>query len=92
MKEKKCKHIWKDVNDRTYDQICIKCGIKQMQNAMSFSSIPATSSVTQPILRETMEVPFYTGSDHVRLTVYKDDLMKQFRNEQGLSIFQSAGR
>ncbi len=50
------------------------------------SSIDATVTSALPLGREEMEVPFYNGSEHTRMTVYKDDLLKQINKEIGLSI------
>ncbi|OAK72686.1 hypothetical protein [Lederbergia galactosidilytica] len=82
----KCEHKWVDVNDRTYDQFCTKCGLKQMQNAMAMTVPPISQPIAQPIVREKIEVPFYNGSEHTRISVYKDELMEQLRKEQGLTI------
>lgn len=81
----KCEHKWVDMEDGSLDQFCVKCSLKQMQAVMkpigaelsAALSVPLTASV----MRETMEVPFYNGSEHTRMTVYKDDLINQMYEE-----------
>lgn len=68
------------------DLICTKCGYAAMRATMT---MPITSPIKEPILREKIEIPFYNGSEHARMSVYKDDFMKQlsinhFSNRLGL--------
>lgn len=83
---KKCKHKWVDIEDGSLDQFCVRCRKFQMQNIMELASVDASSSLSVPLGRETIEVPFYNGSEHTRMTVYKDDLIKQMNEEIGLTI------
>jgi len=81
---KKCKHKWVDMEDGSLDRICVKCRKFAMQNIMMPSSIDGAGTSALPLGRETMEIPFYNGSEHTRMRVYKDDLMKQISKEMGV--------
>ncbi|WP_381482234.1 hypothetical protein [Sporosarcina contaminans] len=85
--ERKCQHKWVIMEDGSLDKFCVRCRryAKQAQLAMP-ATVSASVSASQPILRETIEVPFYNGSEHTRMTVYKDDLIKQINKEIGLTI------
>ncbi len=82
----KCKHKWVDMEDGTLDQICVKCRKFQMRAVLNPLSISHTINNTLPMLRETIEIPFYNGSENTRITVYKDDLLKQINKEIGIDI------
>lgn len=90
----KCKHKWVDMEDGTIDKFCVRCRKFAMQAVMKSASASATVNASSPMVRETIEVPFYTGSEHVRINVYKDDLLKQMNKEIGLlpDLFSSASR
>lgn len=90
----KCKHKWVDMEDGTLDKFCVRCRKFSMQAVMKPASISAATNGSLPMGRETIEVPFYTGSEHVRINVYKDDLLKQMNKEIGLipDLFSSASR
>ena len=92
--KKKCKHKWVDMEDGSFNQFCVRCSLKQMQNVMNPISADLGTSMSMPLGRETMEVPFYNGSEHTRMTVYKDDLMKQITRELGVpgNLLNSARR
>lgn len=94
MKMRKCKHKWVDMEDGTLDKLCVRCRKFAMQAVMKPTSVSATANPSLPAGRETIEVPFYTGSEHVRINVYKDDLIKQKNKEIGLllDLFSSASR
>lgn len=89
-----CKHKWIDMEDGSLDRFCVKCSFKQMQSALKPLTVDAAMSSTLPAMRETIEVPFYTGSEHIRITVDKENFMRDLHKEMGLypSIFKSAGR
>lgn len=42
--------------------------------------------MSEPAAREKIEIPFYNGSEHGRISVYKDDFIKQFNRERGLTF------
>lgn len=99
----KCSHKWVDMEDGSLDKFCVRCRKFAMQAQMS---MPAQSDTLQPASisarRETMEVPLYTGSDHIGITVDKEnylkDLNKRIYEEIGLpghrlnNTFSSASR
>ena len=93
-RSEKCNHKWVDMEDGSLDQICVKCSLKQMQAVLNPLAADAAMSNSLPVMRETMEVPFYNGSEHTRISVYKDDLIKQMHKEIGLSVnlFENAAR
>lgn len=69
--------------------ICDKCHTKMFERMMdeklsASATIRASISAAMPAVRETMEVPFYNGSEHTRISVYKDDFEKQLRQDMGL--------
>lgn len=84
--KRKCKHKWVDMEDGTLRKFCVRCArfAKQAQMAMS-ATAPIQAPNSQPIARETIEVPFYNGSEHTGITVYKDQLIKQINKEIGLT-------
>lgn len=87
--EERCKHKWIDMEDGTLDQFCMKCSIKQKRNVMALPlSESVVAPITVPILRETMAVHTLVGM----MNVYKDDLMKDFKESQGIGINQSLFR
>lgn len=92
--KKKCKHKWVPMEDGSLDRICVKCRKFAMQNIMEPLIADVSASMSIPAGRETMEVPFYNGSEHTRMTVYKDDLMKQISKEIGApgALLNSARR
>lgn len=66
-----------------------------MQNVMMPLAAEVSSPIAMPIGRETMEVPLFTGDKHVRISVYKDDFLKQIQIERGLlsnHFINSVGR
>lgn len=69
------------MEDGTLDQICVRCRKFQMRAFLkpigAELSAPLSASLTEPIMRETIEVPFLNGSEHTRMTVYKDELSRQ---------------
>lgn len=82
----KCKHKWVDMEDGTLDKFCIRCrDFAKQQMAMPMQN-PLTVQLTQPMGRETMEVPFYNDSEHIRIKVDKENFLKEIRREQGLEI------
>lgn len=81
---RKCKHKWVDIEDGTLDQICVRCRKFQMRNIIEPLSVDASMPLSMQLGRETMEVPFYNGSEHARVTVYKDDVLKQMSRELGI--------
>ncbi|MEK4030811.1 hypothetical protein MKZ02_20035 [Pseudobacillus sp. FSL P4-0506] len=86
----KCQHEWVDIEDSTNDQICSKCGIKQMQAVIKVPH-PITESIVDPILqpmvtpimREKIEI---VRGDGKRVSVYKDEWEEEFWKAQGLYI------
>lgn len=82
----KCKHKWIDMEDGTFDQFCVRCSLKQMQNVMSPISAELNVPLGMSLEREKIEVPLFTGDKHIRISVYKDELIKQMNEEIGLSI------
>ena len=80
----KCKHKWIDMEDGTFDQLCVKCSLKQMRSVMKPIAAEITAPVAMPMGRETMEVPLCDS--HVRVEVYKADLLKQINKKIRLSI------
>lgn len=93
----KCKHKWVDMEDGTLDKFCVRCRKFAMQAQLAMpAKAEATMSTSLPLGREKIEVPFYNGSEHIRIEVYKDDLIKQMNKEIGLdftpSMFNSASR
>jgi len=79
-----CKHKWIDMEDGSFDQFCVRCSLKQMQNVMMPLGAEISASIAQSIARERIEVPFYNGSEHTRISVYKDDLIKRMSKELGV--------
>lgn len=83
-----CKHNWVK-SGYGNDLICTKCGYAAMQAELS---MPSTAPIQQPLLREKMEVPLYTGDKTVRVSVYKDEIEKQLYKHLyehlGLDIMQ----
>lgn len=71
----KCKHNFVR-SGYGNDLICTKCGYAAKQAVMPIAE-PATAPTSQPILREKIEIPFYNGSEHTRISVYKDEFLKQ---------------
>lgn len=85
--ENKCKHKWVDMEDGSLRRFCVKCSKFAMQNRLSMPmSADLSVPLGMPLGRETMEIPFYNGSEHTRITVYKDDLIRQINKEIGLTI------
>lgn len=92
----KCNHKWIDVpkeGSLSYqDQVCVKCSIKRMQGAMI---LPANESVEapkmEPVMRERIEIPVFTGDKTVRVSVFKDDFERQMKKQLGLypTLFES---
>lgn len=69
------------------DLICTKCGYAAMQGQLAMPmQAPLLQPSAQPIMRETIEVPFYDGEKTVRVSVYKDELLREMRKEMGLTI------
>lgn len=94
---KKCNHKWVAMEDGTKDKFCVRCRKFAMQAQMAMPTKSETSvSASQPLGRERIEVPFFNGSEHIRVEVYKDDLIKQMNKEVGLdftpSLLKNAGR
>lgn len=93
---KKCNHKWVAMEDGTNDKFCVRCRKFAMQAVVKPASVGAMAGPSSSMGREMMEVPFYTGSEHVRVNVYKDDLIKQINKEIGLdftpSLLKNAGR
>ena len=68
MAEEKCKHKWVDMEDGTLDQFCVRCSLKQMQNAMLMPKVPSISAdigflgehplrgMVKDMVRESLEV------------------------------------
>lgn len=83
---KKCKHKWVDMEDGSLEKFCVRCRKFAMQAVAIPATVPASISALQPHMRETMEVPFYTGSEHIRVTVDKENFLREMRREQGLDI------
>ena len=73
-----CKHNWIR-SGHGNDLICTKCGYAAMQATLSEPS-------TQPIIRETIEVPFYNGSEYTRVSIYKDDIEKALYRQFNIGI------
>lgn len=93
----RCKHKWVNMEDGTLDKFCVRCRkfAKQAQMSMPVT-MPTGLTASMPMGREKIEVPFYNGSEHTRIEVYKDDLIKQMNKEIGLdftpSMFNSVSR
>lgn len=79
-----CKHKWIDMEDGSLDQFCVRCRKFQMQAILNPLTADVAMGNSLPVMRETMEVPFYNGSEHKRTTVYKDNLLKQINKELGV--------
>ena len=77
-----CNHKWVRPGYGN-DLLCIKCGYASMQATMT---MPVTEPIQQPILREKMEVPLCTGDKTVKVSVYKDELIKELQRSLGLDI------
>lgn len=95
--EKKCKHKYVDMEDGSLRKFCVRCSKFAAQAQLMLpASLDAAVTAALPAGREKVEVPFYNGSEHTRIEVFKDDLMKRMREESGLlttnKIFNSASR
>ncbi|MCM3111681.1 hypothetical protein [Lederbergia lenta] len=84
MSNEKCNHKWIDLEDGTLDRFCVKCRKFAMQAMAMPSKIESTLPNGLPTASEKIEVPFYNGSEHMRMTVYKDDVLKQMSKELGI--------
>lgn len=75
------------MEDGSLRKFCVRCARFAMQAQMS---MPAQAQmgmpIAQPMMRETMEIPFYNGSEHTRITVDKERFLEEMRREQGLDI------
>lgn len=69
-----------------YDLVCTKCGKAAMQAAIPLSSQSIASEIKQPIMRETVKVPFYDGEKNVSVSVYKDELEKEMKKALMVNI------
>ncbi len=93
-----CKHKWVEMEDGTLDRLCVRCRKFAKQQVAMPTTVSASVSASQPIMRETIEVPFYNGSEHTRITVDKENYLKEMYKEMGLSGYtfdgmrNSAGR
>lgn len=67
------------------DLICTKCGYAAMQRQMDMP-MQATliQPLTPPMLRETIEFPFWNGEKTVQISVDKENLLREMRKEVGL--------
>ena len=74
----KCKHNFVR-SGHGNDLICTRCGYAAMQATLS-------KPLIQPVLRETIEVPFYNGSEHTRVSTYKDDIERALNQQFNIGI------
>ena len=72
----KCKHNFVCLGYGD-DLICTKCGNAAKQARLKPIAEPLSQPLSQPILREKIEVPLYVGNKTVRVSVYKDEFLKQ---------------
>ncbi len=75
------------MEDGSLRKFCVRCAKFAMQAQMAMPAhAPLTQPLGQPAGRETIEVPFFNGSEHMRISVYKDEIIKQMNKEIGLSF------
>lgn len=80
-----CKHKWKDVKDGTRDKICLKCGKKAMQGAMTMSAkVDASAPILEPMAKKEIIIPLYTGDNIVNIKAYEDEVRKSIMKAIGL--------
>lgn len=80
----KCKHKWVDMEDGTLDQFCVRCRKFQMRAVLNPLGVELESEMSISMGLETIEMPFYNGSERKRVTVYKDSILKQMNKELGI--------
>lgn len=77
-----CKHKWVR-SGYGNDLICKKCEYATLQAAMPIT-VSIAKPITEPLLREKIEIPVFTGDKTVRVSVYKDEFEKQLFRSVGL--------
>lgn len=92
----KCEHKYVDMEDGTLRKFCVRCSkFASQAQLMQPTGLCTALPSSLPAAREKAEVPFYNGSEHTRIEIYKDDLMKRLHEEIGLlskNPFNSASR
>lgn len=81
-----CKHKWVR-SGYGNDLICTKCGYAAKQGVLTMPTQDMSLSISsQPMARETIEIPICTGNKSERVSVYKDELIKELQRSLDLDI------
>lgn len=79
------------MEDGTLDKFCVRCRKFAKQQIAMPTQAEMLQSISIPAGGETTEVSFYNGSEHIRIKVDKENLLKEMYKRMELSGYTLNG-